>query len=143
MRENTKNNVSGRQSEQLTEISYILRDMLKVIKVVSMYPEDNPLPHSMRRSFAEKLVDIVEVYGEIKIHVNKDSLLWNDEVAFEDRSGEENLAGIFFDTGITNFTFQTGVDVEDIYKLLDVLKEYLNTPNKSQDLVAMIWEREI
>ena len=143
MRENTKNNVTGSQSERLTEISFILKDLLKVIKVVSMYPDDNPLPHSMRRSFAEKLVDVVELYGDIKIHVSKDSLLWEDEVAFQDRSGEEKLAGIFFDTGITNFAFKAGIDVEDVYKLLEVLKNYLNSPQKSQDLVAMIWENEI
>ena len=64
MRENTKNNVTGSRSERLTEIAFILKDLLKVIKVVSMYPEDNPLPHSMRRSFAEKLVDLVELYGD-------------------------------------------------------------------------------
>jgi HEAT repeat protein len=143
MRQSTKNNVTGGQSERLTEISFILKDLLKVIKVVSMYPEDNPLPHSMKRSFAEKLVDLVELYGDIKIHVSKDSLLWEDEVVFQDRSGEERLAGIFFDTGITRFTFKAGLDVEDVYKLLDILKDYLNSPHKSQDLVAMIWENEI
>ena len=35
--------------KRIKDVTLILRDLLKVIKVVSMYPEDNPLPQSLRR----------------------------------------------------------------------------------------------
>ena len=131
------------KTDKFEDISLILKDLLKVIKVVSMYPEDNPLPQSLKRSFAEKLESIVDSYGDIKIMVEKNQLTFSDETVFEDRSKEESLAGIFFGTGITNFTFKSGLDVEDVYKLLDILKLYLNSPGQNLDLVAMIWEANI
>lgn len=126
--------------EMIEDITLILRDWLKVIKVVSMYPEDNPLPQSLKRSFAEKLAEIIDEYGDISIVVQKDSLLFDNQVVFRDSSKEESLAGIFFQTGITKFVFKRGLDVDEIYDLLDIFKEYLNSSQKNKDLVAMIWE---
>jgi HEAT repeat protein len=131
------------RDNRIKDIKYILKDLLKVIKVVSLYPETNPLPTSMKRSFAERLVSLVEQYGQIAISVEKDVLMYEQEVVFEDHSKEESLAALFFDNGITDFTFKDGLEVEDVYKLLDALKEYLNAPGKSQDLVSLIWEAGI
>lgn len=128
---------------KINDIAFILKDLLKVIKVVSMYPESNPLPQSLRRSFSEKLESIVEEHGDIKLEIEKDKISFNTETVFIDRSKEERLAGIFFDTGITELTLKSGLEVVEIYKLLDVLKTYINSPDKSADLVALFWEQGI
>ena len=125
---------------KLADISLILKDLLKVIKVVSMYPEDNPLPQSLRRSFAEKLESIVDDHGEIMLGVHEHTMVYYGDSVYRNRSREENLAGIFYDAGITEITFKPGLEVLEIYKLLDVIKTYLNAPDKSQDLAALIWE---
>ncbi|MFQ5499062.1 MAG: HEAT repeat domain-containing protein [Candidatus Zixiibacteriota bacterium] len=127
-------------SDKIKDITYILRDLLKVIKVVSLYPETNPLPQSLKQSFSEKLVSLVEEHGEIGITVGKDYLALAGETVFQDRSKEENLAAIFFETGITDFTFKAGLEVDDIYSLLDAIRVYLNAPNRTQDLATLIWE---
>jgi len=134
---------NDRQKQLIEDVSLILKDLLKVIKVVSMYPEGNPLPQSMRRTFAEKLEDIVRNHGDITITVCRDHLALGSETVYTDRFKEESLAGLFFETGFTNFTFKEGLDVEEIYKLLDALKLYVNSPGKSQDLVNLIWETGI
>ncbi|MFQ6008100.1 MAG: HEAT repeat domain-containing protein [Candidatus Zixiibacteriota bacterium] len=131
------------QDNRIKDVSYILKDLLKVIKVVSLYPETNPLPQSMKRSFAEKLVSLVEQYGQITISVEKDSLLYEHEVVFQDRSKEESLAGVFFDAGITDFTFKDGLDVDDVYSLLEAIRVYVNSPYKTHDLASLIWEKEV
>lgn len=127
----------------LDDIRFILKDLLKVIKVVSLYPEDNPLPQSLKQSFSEKLVSIVQELGELPIAVEKDALLYQGEVVYQDRSKEEALAGIFFGTGLTDFCMKDGMEVQDVYKLLDAIKLYLNCNDKSLDLAALLWEAEI
>lgn len=122
------------------DIALILKDWLKVIKVVSMYPANNSLPQSLRRSFAEKLVSIIDEMGDVAIAVSKDSLIYNEEVVYQDSSKEDALASMFFQTGITGFTFKAGLDVEEIDILLDIFKEYQNSTQKNKDLVSMIWE---
>jgi len=130
-------------NKELEDIRYILKDFLKVIKVVSMYPEDNPLPQSLKQSFSEKLESVANEYGPINIVVEKECLVYKNEVVFRDSSKEESLAGLFFNTGITRFTMQPTLSVDEIYKLLDTFKDFLNAPKNSCDLAGLIWEAEI
>jgi len=133
-------NMPGRQIE---DIKLILKDLLKVIKVVSLYPENNPLPQMLRRTFSERLVDIVECYGSFEIRVSDNALTLRDETVFTDRGKEESLAGIFFQNGITRFSFLDGLDVPDVYKLLDVVKAYQNSTDRARDLAHLLWEAEV
>ena len=68
------------EENRYRDIYFILKDLLKVIKVVSMYPENNPLPQSMKLSFAEKLVSLAREYQQIAISVEKDRLVFEKEV---------------------------------------------------------------
>jgi hypothetical protein len=128
------------QTLQLDDIRLILKDFLKVIKIVAMYPESNPLPQSMRRAFAERLVDLAADYGELDFRINAQSFLFNGETVFTDKSKDENLAGLFFESGITRLTFQAGLELDDLYKLLDAIKTYQNADHRTRDLVAVLWE---
>lgn len=129
--------------KQRQDVAAILRDLLKVIKVVSLYPEDNPLPQSLRRTFAEHLVDLIEDYGDIAINVDKDKLEYEDETAFVDKSKEESLAGMLFEVGITRFSFKSGLEISAVYQLLDVIKKYQNSYDHAKDLAAKLWEANI
>jgi len=128
------------KNKNLEDIRFILRDFLKIIKVISLYPEDNPLPQSMKRSFAERLVEIIEESGDIEIKVDKESLAYKQETVYTDQSKEDKLAGLFFEAGVTSFTFKQALDINEIYKLLEVIRDYVNNPIADEDLVNKIWE---
>lgn len=128
------------QSLDLEDIRLILKDFLKVIKVVSMYPEDNPLPQSLRRTFAEHLVKLVNNYGQLDFLITAESLRYNGETVFIDKSREESLAGLFFESGITRLTFKNKLQVDEIYRLLDTIKVYQGSDRRTRDLVASLWE---
>ncbi len=108
-----------------------------------MYPESNPLPQSLKQSFSEKLVEIVDEQFEVKISVEQGLLRYREQLVYEDRSREENLAAIFFDNGITEFTFRAGIEVEDVFRLLDALKQHLNSPGRERDLTTRLWESDV
>lgn len=131
------------ENNKIRDINFILKDLLKVIKVVTLYPEDNPLPTSLRRSFAEKLESLVEDYGEMSFSVDAETLTFENEIVYESKSQEDNLAGIFYDAGITQFTICDGLFIDEIYLFLDAVKKYINSSDKSLDLVSLIWESSI
>ncbi|MBI5265686.1 MAG: HEAT repeat domain-containing protein [candidate division Zixibacteria bacterium] len=137
-----QNQTAGVQSgaERLAEIRILLKDLLKVIKVVTMYPAENSLPQSMRRSFGDRLTQHIEEYGDVRITVNRDTLVCDGETVYIDKSKEEALAGLFFDTGITSFTFRSGYDPDSAARLLNAIKTYLNAPKGSVDLANLLWE---
>ena len=124
------------EEHKIRDITFILKDLLKVIKVVTLYPDDNPLPTSLRRSFSEKLESIVEDYGDMSFSVDAETLTFEKEIVYESKSKEDNLAGLFYDAGITLVSFRDGLFVDEIYQFLDVIKKYLNSNPKNADMVV-------
>jgi HEAT repeats len=123
------------------DVGLILKDLLKVIKVVSLYPEDNPLPISLRQSFSEKLVDIAHDNGGLRIEVARDCLTYDGQTVFQDRSKEEALAGLFFENGITALTIAADIEPMGLFAFLEVFKQYHNAQNS--DLTVLLWEANI
>ena len=136
-------NTENKLQEKSREVSFILRDLLKVIKVVSTYPEDNPLPQSLRQSFSEKLVSVVGQYGNLSFSIERDHIQFGGEVVYEGTANEDNLAVILFEAGITQLDFLDGIDVGEVYKLLAAVKTYQNTPGKALDLPTLLWEASL
>ncbi|HOP06609.1 MAG TPA: HEAT repeat domain-containing protein [candidate division Zixibacteria bacterium] len=133
----------AQKKARLKEIGFILKDLLKVIKVVSTYPEDNPLPQSLKQSFSERLVAVVETFGDLEFDIDRDVVRYQGEIMFEDRGKEERLAGMFFEAGLTTIVFRDGLDVDEVYKLLAAVKTYMNSPGRELDLPTMLWEAEL
>jgi len=130
-------------SEKNTDIKQILKDLQKVIKVISLYPEDNPLPQSLRQSFSERMVELVNIYGPINIESEKGMLKVDNELVFQDKSKEDRLAGIFFNAGIQNLIFNEKIVTDDIQQLLSALKKYENEAERGCDLVELFWSIEL
>ena len=128
---------------QLLDIQLIIKDLLKVVKIVSLYPETNPLPQNMKRSFAEKFETIIDDYGDIKLTVEKDSLSYAGETVFTDKNKDETLISLLFDSGILTITFKAGLDVIEIYRFLEIIKTGINTPGHDYDLVNALWEADL
>jgi hypothetical protein len=132
-----------KENRKIEDLKLILKDLLKVIKIVSMYPENNPLPQSLRRTFAEKLVDLTADFGQLDFQIEKERIRFEAETVFIDRTREESLAELFFGTGIVKLSFKPYLEVEDVYALLDTIKKYQNTDRLSGDLAGLLWEAAI
>ncbi len=124
-------------------VGHLLKDFLKVIKVVATYPADNPLPHAQKKRLAADLLTMLDEYDDIHITVEADKLNWEHEVVYFDRSRDEALAALFFHTGITGFTFTPMMTASDLSRLIDVFRDYLNSGSQVGDLAAEIWEANI
>lgn len=129
---------SGQQDSKRKDFESVLRDLLKTVKVICTYPEGNPLPQSVRRSFCEKMVGTVRQHGEVVIDVEEGKLLLDDQPVFVDRSKEERLAGLFFESGITGIKLDVTIDETQVGGFLEVIKEYYSSGRKAEDLVAML-----
>ncbi|HOZ06737.1 MAG TPA: HEAT repeat domain-containing protein [candidate division Zixibacteria bacterium] len=122
------------------EIAVLLRDLLRTIKAVCMYPETNSLPQSLRQSFASRLLDLLEEQGEIRLGVDNGVILRNGEIVHRDKSREDNLAAIFFSAGITELSFKRGLTAASIDRLLGAIRTYLTAPAGHGDLPSLLWE---
>ena len=127
----------------IQELSQLLTEFIKIIKVVSVYPEDNPLPMKLKESFSDRFADLIRDFGTLTFHIKQDEVLYKDEIVFRDRNNEDKLAGLFFKAGINELIFSREFDFNECNRFFNVLKSYINKEAGAGDLVALFWEEDI
>jgi len=128
---------------EFTELEQILFDMMKTVKVISVYPDNNPIPMKLKESFIYRFADFIRDNGDIKLKVDHNKLLLGGKIVFEDRSDEESLAKIFHNSGITEIQFTQRFETDEAHQFFKAIKSYTNRENGSEDLVALLWEADI
>jgi len=131
------------REKTLAGISRVLSDLLKTIKVVSVYPENNPLPAKLSESFIERFSDIINDEGGLRFNIIKGEIQYKGSTVYIDRPPDDQLAGIFHDSGITRISFSNEFGFEEAKAFFRAMKSYVNKEESSEDLVATFWQAEI
>jgi len=126
--------------KEITEISKTLIELLKVIKVVSMYPEDNPLPAKLKESFSDRFADLTRESGPLTFIIGRNNIRYEGEIVYEDHSADEALAEIFFKAGITQIAFAPSFQFDECGHFFKIMKSYINREPGAEDLVALFWQ---
>ncbi len=140
------NSLQERDQEQeniLGEISRILTDLLKTIKVVSVYPEDNPLPAKLRETFIERFTEIIDKTGSLRFTFIKGEIQYKGVTVYIDRPPDDTLAAIFHDSGITRISFSPEFGFDEANKFFKAMKSFVNKEEGAEDLVATFWQADI
>ncbi len=140
------NNLHERDDELeniLAEVSRILTDLLKTIKVVSVYPEDNPLPTKLRETFIERLADIIDRTDGLQFTIVKGEIQYKGATVYIDRAPDDILAAIFHDSGITRISFSPEFGFEEANLFFKAMKSFVNKEKDAEDLVATFWQAAI
>ncbi|PKK83931.1 MAG: hypothetical protein CVT49_05765 [candidate division Zixibacteria bacterium HGW-Zixibacteria-1] len=141
MGENLKSNKE--LSGESQEISRLLVDLLKTIKVVSVYPENNPIPTRLKESFIERFTDLIKENKRVMFQIDVGKISYKGEAVYEDDSSDDTLAGIFHNAGITDISFTEDFEYKQAAAFFKVMKSYVNKEPGAEDLVALFWQADI
>jgi hypothetical protein len=128
--------------EFASDIKLLLKDLRKIIRVLTMYPEDNPLPTKMRGSFGGRFIEVVEEFNGFSFSIRPNEIIYNREVVYRDQDKEETLASLFYNAGIIYLEFLEGLPLEELNSFLDVLKTSINERGQDCDVVSLIWQEQ-
>jgi len=128
--------------EFASDIKVILRDLKKLLKVQTLYPDENPLPAKMRASFGGRFVEVVDEFGGLIFSIHPEEIVYEGEVVYRDESREEALAADFYNTGIIYLEFREGLSIDEFHIFLDILKTYQRDRLEADDLVSLLWQEQ-
>jgi hypothetical protein len=129
--------------ENLKELSRLLTDLVKTIKIVSVYPENNPLPVKLKESFSERFINLITENGGLLLKINRDEIRYQNEVVHKDKSEDEPLAQTFHNSGITEISFSREFNFNSANIFFKTMKAFVNRETGASDLVALLWQSEI
>lgn len=118
----------------------VVDSLIKTLKNIMIYPEDNPIPAEQKRRFFEKFSEFLDDYGELSLEVRYAQLHYKGHMIYQDYNEKEGLAHSMHQAGISAITFKEGLILNELSDLLNVLRDGFALNSLEDDLVTLLWE---
>jgi HEAT repeat protein len=128
--------------EKLRLVKDLLTFMVRTMKTMLLYPQNNPIPHEFRKNLHEKFCHYLDEYEVLKLVADQGKLLISGEVIHEDPPQEEGIALAMYRDGIREIFFQNGLKLEELENFLQAVKISLQSKSGEDDLVTLLWEND-
>jgi len=129
--------------EELSQAKDLFKTFTKTIKTLNVYPKQNPIAQKFISELAAKFDSFLNTYGDLKLDIEQFSLLYKGREVFYSEERQDNLALALFVDGIREFSFIKELAREEIEAFIDILLSAPEEKNPEDDIVTLLWEKEL
>jgi hypothetical protein len=131
----------GRTDEEWQAAENVLTSLQLARKNYSLYPEDHINCTRTMERFWQQLQTFLQAHGNLRFELDKDRLIFQEEVILTEPPEDGNLPFTLFRDGIQWLEFQDGIEAQEIEDFLRILNKYrLLSDEPEGDLVTALWE---
>src|SRR4030042_2348752 len=125
----------------------IARDLtsffIKTIKAFRFYPPDNPTLKGFQEQVFKKFQFFLNKYHSFVFQIGEYDLSFKGKVLYENRDVKTSLAFLFFKDGFRELRFTKGLEEWEIQGLINIIKQSDNINQFEDDLVTLMWEKNL
>jgi len=117
--------------------------LARTIKTCRLYDANNPTVVRFREELGVALKAQVDKHGPLALRFTGSEVFCRDQLLYEARSREDNLAAPFFRDGIRTLTFAEGIEPAEVATFLDQVLRVTARGADEEDLVTLLWDAEL
>jgi len=130
-------------AQKYQTVKGVINLLFMAAKNQTMYPENHVIYQESLQAVVSRLNPFLTNYGDLRLDVEKDRLLYEDETVYQDDSKRDKLAYPLFRDGIQWMEFQAGIESTEISDLIKILNQYRKLHEEPKgDLVTALWEKD-
>jgi hypothetical protein len=129
--------------DELQLVKNIFTSFTKTIKTFTAYPKDNPIYQKFSSELQEKFEEFFSEHESLDLDIEQMSALYRGKVVFQSDDRHSNIAFLLYLDGIRKISFLKGLELEEIIDFIDVLRLNPNEENAEDDIVTLLWEKDI
>jgi len=146
--EPTKNSGDILEIKQTAQKLHMVKGVIGLLfmaaKNHTMYPENHAIYQESFQAVVSRLNPFLNKYGDLRLDVEKDRFLLEDETVYQDDPKRDKLAYPLFRDGIQWMEFQAGIEFWEIAEFIKVLNQYRRLHEEPKgDLVTALWEKDL
>lgn len=131
-------------NEELQGVKDVIASFVIGLKNFTLYPENHAICQKSVANSASRLDGFLKTYGDLRLDVAKDHLLYKTEVVYQESASAENLSTQLFRDGIQHLHFLDGFELNELKIFFEILKKYKIWDEDSDgDLVTALWEADL
>ena len=132
---------SGRTDEEWQAVENVITSLQLARKNYSLYPEDHINCTRATERFWQQLETFLQAHGNLRFELEKDRLIFQEEVILTEPAEDGNLPFTLFRDGIQWLEFKDGIEAKEIEDFLRILNKYRVLSDEPEgDLVTALWE---
>lgn len=115
----------------------------KALRAQQLYDENNPVYQRFINQLAQGLAGLWGHMDRLQISVEEDRFLWMGEEVYHSSSHSDSLAFLLYKDGIRECTFLEGLEEKELPTLLQVLNRARDLRPEGDDLLTVLWEKDL
>jgi hypothetical protein len=128
-------------NKELQAVKDVIASFLVTLKNFGFYPENHAICQRSIANICIRLDAFLNTYDFLKFDIEKERLIYHNEVVFQESPGEENLAFYLYRDGIRWIELKKGVKSKEIKGFITILNCYRTVQEDPEgDLVTALWE---
>ncbi len=113
-------------------------------KKILLYPPEHVIYQTSLESLKKKLDHCIDKHGDLVLKIDRNQILYGDELVHDGPMNEENLAFVLFRDGIYHLEFHASIALWEIHRFLEILQKHqVLTEDAENDVVTALWESEL
>lgn len=130
--------------EEITSVKEAVASFLTAHKNYDLYPPNHPSAKKFQQDLHSRLENFLNRYGELRLTIEKDRLLYHEVAVYEAQPDSENFAFLLFRDGLLWIQFQEGLTSTETRKFTSIISKYRVLPEESEgDIVTALWEEDL
>jgi len=131
-------------AQKLDMVKGVINLLFMAAKNHTMYPENHVIYQESLQAVVSRLDPYLKKYGDLRLDVEKDRLLVDDEAVYQDYPKRDQLVYPLFRDGIQWIEFQAGIEAWEISDFIKILNQYRMLQEEPKgDLVTALWEKDL
>jgi len=128
--------------DELKLVKSVIQDFLQTLKAFQFYEANHPSLLRFLEHLKKDFDSYFEKYDTLTIQVNELHFFFDEKVVYEGRDLRESLAFMFFKDGIRELHFFRGLDLNEIFDFLNIVKKSNVVNRMVDDLVTLLWNKD-
>jgi hypothetical protein len=119
----------------------IVAALAGAVKKINLYSQSHSVYHGALKSLEHMFAVFFGRFGNFRIHIQRNKIIYDDEVVYEGNSDPFDLAFLLHRDGILWLEFQTDLELYEIDTFFRILHDHsLLAEEPEGDIVTALWE---
>ena len=115
--------------------------LAKSVRVVRMYPAENPVCKRFAEDAAQKMIDCLRQTDMVRLAIGKNKVLYHGETVLEEDGGEDSFCGRMFWDGIREVSFHVGATPQELLEFMSLFRiRAKESIQGEEDFITLLWK---
>ncbi len=122
--------------------SDILHSLSNTVSAMKIFPSEHVTVSNFVDELTAKIRGYLDEHGKLEIWIAEYSFLCGGKPAYTDEMTIKSLPFFFFKDGMQALYFYQGLDREEVFDFLEIIRTESQKPSGEGDIVTALWERD-